>query len=88
LTAEELPYAKGEFNLSKKSTVNKRKRKAIKKVSGILILLAIVLVAVIAIYNIARLVINPSDIVMVERGVVALEEQVTRIYNKGRSYSK
>ena len=62
--------------------VHKKKKKLNSKIVNGLLLLAIALVIVYILYKVIALIAVPSDIVVIENGIITLEESTNRIYNK------
>ena len=72
----------------------KKNKKPNNKIISGLLLLAIALVIVYILYKVIALIAVPSDVVVIENGIITSEESANRIYNKrwrsgkGKQYKK
>ena len=60
----------------------KKNKKPNNKIISGLLLLAIALVIVYILYKVIALIAVPSDVVVIENGIITSEESANRIYNK------
>ncbi len=66
----------------------KKKKKAKNKIISTLLLVLIALLIAYVLYSVVALIAVPSDSVIVEKGMISLEESTVRIYYKRWKNSK
>ena len=64
---------------------NKQKSNVKKKILVIMAILAVAIIPASFLYSLVMLIIEPSDIFVVEKGKIYCEEETERIHNKRRN---